>query len=229
MKAQCERCREIVELGFSLAAGGIDVTCPACKQAYFVAASTATAAPVVPVAPVAEPGGTPCPKCGHRQSGGESCKKCGLVFARWTPAAAAAASVDAEAERLWAQVLEAWDQPARHDAVLAAVQRGGHFAWLAARYRQAKDERGAADAMTARGLERLEKVVVTTLVMSGSKRETAATVPYRNTIIVMGLLLLMIAGGLVWGLSRKNAGRAEDDGAPLKPIVPHRVQRAPAQ
>ena len=38
MKAQCERCKEIVALVFVVEGGGIRVTCPSCEGVYVVAA-----------------------------------------------------------------------------------------------------------------------------------------------------------------------------------------------
>ena len=56
MKAQCERCKEIVPLSFVLADGGITVSCPACQASYFVPSSIPTPTPTTTPKP-----GSPSP------------------------------------------------------------------------------------------------------------------------------------------------------------------------
>jgi hypothetical protein len=216
VKAQCERCKEIVELRFALGSGGIDVECPECQARYFVPA------PVVgQEAPPAT--GKPCPKCGHRQLGGEACKKCGLVFSRWT-GSTTVLDDDAEGAALWARVVESWGDPARHDAVLAWVQRSTQFAWLAGKYRVAREERGAAaEPAVSTSLARIEKLALTTLVMSGSRKpgeaEGAGKTPYKKSMVVLMVLLVVLGVGLVAALMMRKPP-SEDRFEPAGPAVP---------
>ncbi len=142
MKAQCERCKEIVALEFRVTGGGIEVSCPGCEARYFVAEKKP--APDVPEArpepaPALE-GGTTCPKCGARQPAGEACRKCGLVYAKWKGEASIPAIGDArEAASLWARCEEVWSDEARHDAFVDFCRRAGVLAYAAARYRQKGD------------------------------------------------------------------------------------------
>jgi hypothetical protein len=97
VKAQCDRCKEIVPLTFRAQSGGIEVTCPSCDATYFVAETAAPAPAPAPVAgPVAADIAPPassdqmtCPKCGDVQKPAQACRRCGLIIARWTQLAQA--------------------------------------------------------------------------------------------------------------------------------------------
>src|SRR5262245_42818091 len=83
MKAQCERCKEIVLLVFKTEAAGIRVRCPSCAADYFVAGEPAEVVEekAPELAEPAEPDVAPemiCPKCGEPQKKAESCRRCGL-------------------------------------------------------------------------------------------------------------------------------------------------------
>ncbi len=120
MKAQCERCKEIVPLAFTLGDGGIDVTCPACGQRYFVAGGARDDAPPPPPKPSPPPPAASLP-----------------------PAPAGAADAFALCE-------EKWEDDALHDAFLAACREAGSYAYAAARYRGATADPARADRAHAR-------------------------------------------------------------------------------
>jgi hypothetical protein len=136
VKAQCERCKEIVPLAFVVVGEGIEVTCPACAERYVVAA-TRSSTPATPATT------TPtCPKCGEARRG-EACVRCGLVFANWDPEKVGGVAGNAEAQALWDRCVEAWADDARHEAFIEHCRRAGILAFAAARYRQ----RGAEDRL----------------------------------------------------------------------------------
>ena len=47
-----------------------------------------------------------------------------------------AASVHPNLEALWQTVVERWDDPARHDALMGTVAQQNAFAWAAAKYKE---------------------------------------------------------------------------------------------
>ena len=234
MKAECERCHASVELAFAPVAGGIQVSCPACHETYFGASGEKKAAPAAPApAPAPAVAAADCPKCGlaGARDRGEACPRCGLVFARWTGGDAAATATDVEAAALWSAVEADWDDPARHDAFLAFCQRTAQFPFAAARYRAAQAARGAAaEPHAARALERLSKLAFTALELS-AKREPRepARAPYRNTMAVLGLVLILIVGGLVWAIfyQQTKATKLDEGDDRVVPAV-RQVGPAPA-
>lgn len=227
MKAQCDRCKEIVPLEFALAAGGIQVRCPACHACYFVAAGD----PASPVAPSAPPKVTrlpgaemTCPKCGEAQPRADACRRCGLLQARWRGSLAAADASSPElahareAAALWAEVETGWDDPARHDTFLAYCQKSGTYAFAASRYRAALAER-PGDAIAERRLRQVRHLAELAL-LSPRPRAEAERTPFGGAMVVLGLIVLLVVGGLAWALwFRVPAG----DDAPRRP-----ERRAPA-
>ena len=216
MKADCERCREEVELSFAPAPGGIDVTCPKCGATYFVA----SAAPAPQVAPA---DGSGCPKCGAARRG-EACQRCGLVFARWKGEASERAEAG-EAAALWAACEADWDDPARHDAFLACCQRTAQFPFAAARYRAARASRGAAaEPAASRALERIEKLALTALQLSSPRAPgSAGGLPYKNAMAVLAVVLFLIVGGLLWAIFKQQARGPDDVEERVVPALPGTV------
>jgi ribosomal protein S27E len=221
VKTRCASCDAEVELVFAPAPGGIQVTCPACRTTSFVPAS-APGADAAASAPPAREGETTCPKCGEIQPVAAACRRCGLVFARWTGGAAAAED-DAEATRLWAACEAGWDDPSQHDAFIAFCHRRGDLPLAAGRYRAAGQARGAKDSQVTRALARIEKLALTTLELSAPReRRAEKNAPYRNALLVLAALLVLVALGLVWAVfkQQQRAGRAADEPDRVVPVTP---------
>ena len=136
MKAQCEKCKEIVALDFRVSDGGIEVTCGGCAARYFVAQRQVEGAPAADAPPAEPPKDTVsrCPKCAEPTGDRDACRRCGLVFALWNPEAAALPDV-AESAELWARVEAAWDSEEAHDAFIEHCRKAGALAVAASRYR----------------------------------------------------------------------------------------------
>jgi hypothetical protein len=198
VKAQCDRCREIVTLEFSVAAGGIDVICPACKQAYFVSAKTRAATPP----PVAGGDGTICPKCSEMQPRAEACRKCGLVFAKWRGPEVLADTDDPslegarEAAALFALCEEAWTDASRHDAFVAHCRRTEAFGFAAARYRAALAK--APDDEIAAGRLKQIRSLAEFLIRVPDKSGKREPTPYRGTMIVLGVAVALCIAGAIF-------------------------------
>lgn len=185
MKAQCERCKEIVPFEFALDGDGIRVHCPACDETYQVR-PTPTPAPV-PVA-VPDPDSMTCPKCAHAQKQADACRRCGLVIANWNPSAAPAAPADAaETAALWAACEEGWSDDARHDAFIEACRKLGVLAHAAARYRQAADRPGAADKLAR--IRTLAEQSLAVAVRTEKKTTSRSKLPLY--VLLLAIILIM--------------------------------------
>jgi hypothetical protein len=179
VKAQCERCKEIVPLEFSVGIGGIEVSCPSCKETYFVR-GTGTQ-------PAASPAEVTCPKCGAGQKASDACRRCGLVFANWDPAKAAGPEVSdaTEAAALWDRCLEDWDDGARHEAFIEHCRRSGVLALAAARYRQHEGRAGAADR-----LKQIRTLAEQSLVVAPRTDMTKRKTPLWVGVVIVVLVFL---------------------------------------
>ena len=153
MKAQCERCKEIVPLEFTVEGSAIRVKCPSCSEVYVVAGTAAAPAPTPP--PPVE-GGMTCPKCGAVQKPADACRKCGLVIENWKGGAEQVPAPGA-ATALFTKCEEDWSDAARHEAFIDHCRRAGSLAYAASRYRQ----RGGADEWLGRIRDLAEQTLMT--------------------------------------------------------------------
>ena len=124
--------------------------------------------------------------------------------------------MQAELEAVWQKVVDAWDDPARHDGLMGLVAQESAFAWAAAKYKER-----AGDPVADRQLERIRKAALATMFASGSKkRETHS--PYRSTIVIFVVLIVVLLVGLV-GMKMISATHVEDPTprAPTTTPAPH--------
>jgi hypothetical protein len=155
VKAQCDRCREIVPLEFTVEGNGIRVRCPACAGDYVVTGVGPAGDPAPAATPVPRGlgvGGMTCPKCGQAQRPAAACRRCGLLVASWRPEDAAqgpAPGPAREAAALWTACEGAWHESPRHDAFIDHCRRAGLLALAAARYGQRAGPDGVAAARLA--------------------------------------------------------------------------------
>ena len=99
--------------------------------------------------------------------------------------------MSAELESAWQVVVDKWDDKAAHDKLLGVAAQSGSFAWVAARYKQR-----AGDPIADAQLERIRKSAIATMFATGSKRPEP-DLPYKRTIIILGVLLVMLVLGLI--------------------------------
>jgi len=109
----------------------------------------------------------------------------------------------------WDQAVANWDDPARHDALLAQVATFSCFAWAAARYRER-----AGDPVADKALERLRKAATATMLATATVRKDEEKVPYRNAILILIALVILIAVGMIYAKARDHAPRAEEAEGP---------------
>jgi hypothetical protein len=193
VKAQCDRCKEIVPLEFALADDHIKVHCPSCDARYPVSPLAEARSP----RPEAPNQGVTCPKCGEDQPTRDSCRRCGLVFERWRGVEAVADASElpiataTELAARWKALTDDWSDAARHDAFVAACRAAGAFGYAAVRYRS----RGTDPVATARLAE--IRILAEQSLATPSRAEP--TLPPGRVIAISGLVVIIaFAGYYFW-------------------------------
>lgn len=172
-----------------------------------------------------------CPKCGEPRRDEPACRACGLAAARMEAYAQARdAAVPGSLRVAWDALIEAWDEPARHDRVLQLTVQHGCYAWTAERYRGVRARRGAdatdpyrvasdrrgADA-TDHYLERIRRAAEAALLVTATRRERTGPQPYRGTTMLLALIVVMIVLGVLYATFVRARG-ATQGGAPAPPM-----------
>jgi len=101
----------------------------------------------------------------------------------------------------WEDAVAHWDDPAKHTALLGLVAQHNCFAWAAARYKER-----AGDAIADQQLARVQSSAVAAMFVQ-SARKKAEPQPYRQTLILLAALLLMLVLGLVFATILHNNAR----------------------
>lgn len=96
-------------------------------------------------------------------------------------------------EAAWARAVERWDDRARHEALLGLVAQHSAFAWAAGKYKER-----VGDPIADAQLERLRKSATATLLATATKKPESKDGPYKRTMLLGVLLLVMLALGLVY-------------------------------
>ncbi len=226
MKLQCELCREIVAADFRIEGDGIEVRCPACQKSFTVAATREAAA----AEPPRPSGDLTCPKCGDTQPPAPACRTCGLLAERMASFERDRdASVPATVTEAWQAVESSWDDGAAHDRFLDEVTGALAYAWGAQRYRAAL-RLHPGDARATEALARLTRMAEATLLAGATRKVPAAPVPYRNVVILLVALVVLIGVGVTYALVATST-REEPPGAshPTTPRKkPKKDKAAPA-
>jgi hypothetical protein len=110
----------------------------------------------------------------------------------------------------WQHAVEGWDERARHDEVLRLVTQHDAYAWAAARYRDRLKEL-PGDAVGTEQLARIKRAAEATLVAHAAVRDTKTPGPYRNTMLILVVFVLLIVAGLLYAMVRGGG----------KPDMPH--------
>ncbi len=229
MKIQCELCREIVPIGaFRVAGDGIEVTCEACGDSFFVSTSgepaggergqDAGAASESPREAVAEHE-MRCPKCDLVQPRTGACRACGLraeLFEEY--ALEHAEEAPPELEALWECCEAEWDDEAAHDRFVEGAAVSLAYAYAARRYRSVLRRRGD-DPIAHRQLDRLARMAEVTLTSAAAARRhsDAGDEPYKKVIMLLMVLVLLAGiGGMYLLLKRaKDVGSETRQPAPV--------------
>lgn len=152
-----------------------------------------------------------CPKCGAaRRDLAAACPRCGLAADRMAGFESRRdTAVSPELVAAWDATLAAWDDRARHDALIGLVARHDAYAWAAARYRTRGD-----DPIAARELARIRKATEVTLLVGAAARPDDARKPYRALIAVLLLMLVAIVGGLLYTSALRDRAASSTPTAP---------------
>lgn len=108
----------------------------------------------------------------------------------------------------WQRTLDRWDDPARHEELLALVARHACFAWASARYKER-----AGDPVADRQLERLSRAALATMLASASARAGRPRGPYRRFVMWLVVMVVMMLLGL--GLAKLGL-----EAQPVRPALP---------
>ncbi len=143
-----------------------------------------------------------CPKCDAAIVAGTSaCKKCGLAIDRMDSfAASREVAVPEPLVRAWELAVDHWSDHARHEEVLRLITQNDAYAWGAAKYRSR-----AGDPIADKFLERVRKSAEVTMLTSATARNVVQKNPYRNTIMLLVIVILGIAGAALYA-SIKSSG-----------------------
>jgi hypothetical protein len=109
----------------------------------------------------------------------------------------------------WKRATEAWDDKARHDALLGLVAQHNCFAWAAARYKER-----AGDPVADVQLERLRKSATAVMLATAATRKPAMS-RYTTTVwVLLAILSIVIVGILAVNKLRQDRGSRP---APTRP------------
>ncbi len=150
-----------------------------------------------------------CPKCGSTvKESAEACARCGLAVARMESFSATQASAASEVLRAaWDKLVESWDDEARHEAMIRLATDQGEIGWLAGRYREQTRQR-SGDEVSTRMLERIRKAGEATLFASATMRKASKEPkPYKNTVAVLGLMIVMLVVAVAYVFLRSRGVR----------------------
>ncbi len=186
MRVECEACRELVVANLAIDGDTVRATCPSCNA---VTTTTTTGAPAIEPALL-------CPKCGaSRKADAKACPTCGIAVERMAAFEAARdANVPEVLLAAWTSVTEAWDDAARHDELMRLVAANDCYAWAAGRYRTRRD------AVAQRQLDRIRRAAEATMLASATVRDRGTPKPYRATLAILAMMIIVIAAGLFYAL-----------------------------
>jgi hypothetical protein len=160
-----------------------------------------------------------CPKCGTaRVETRTSCAKCGLAHEKMAAFEQARDAVPEALTTAWDGAVASWDDSAKHDELLRLVTQNDAYAWAAARYRDRMRER-ADDAIAKAQLDRVRRAAEATLAATAAARPSRVPEPYRRTVFLLGILIIVIIAGLVYRIARGRTSEPVPDRAPIPPHV----------
>jgi hypothetical protein len=139
-----------------------------------------------------------CPKCvGERPPDALFCPHCGLAWVNFRPEQT---QVPEELARAFRHALEAWDDPARHDALLALATRTGQLPAVGRLYRL-RLVAAPMDPVAQRGRDEvLRRAAAASEVMRARPEEVAGPKLARWAAILVGGVVLVLLAGLVFRL-----------------------------
>lgn len=133
-----------------------------------------------------------CPKCvGERPEGALSCRHCGLVYVNYRPEETAPSPELAAAFR---EALAAWDDPAKHEHVLALATRLGELPQVGRLYRL-RLAAAPLDPMSQRGRDEvLRRAAAASEVLRSAEAKSSGTPGWQYALVgILGLGVALLA------------------------------------
>jgi hypothetical protein len=157
-----------------------------------------------------------CPKCGAaRDDARTNCPSCGLAHAKMAAFETARDAVPDALAEAWSNAVKRWEDSTRHDELLRLVGQHDSYAWAAARYRE-QLRATPDDTVAPAQLDRLRRAAEATMMSNAATRKATQPTPYRGTIAILGLMIILIIAGLVYAMARSSD---EPEGA-VEPVPP---------
>jgi uncharacterized Zn finger protein (UPF0148 family) len=167
---------------------------------------------------------TVCAKCGTAlRDGAEACPSCGLAVAKMASYAEKEAQVGAPIKAAWDAVLASWDDEARHEALFKRIAESGEYTWAAARYREQSRTR-PGDPIATKQQERIKRALEATLLVSATKRETPGATPYKNTVMLLGIMIVLLLLGGAYMILKSGNSKTTDLPPPRPGVVAPQVR-----
>ncbi len=113
----------------------------------------------------------------------------------------------------WQAAVDKWDDPARHEAFIAQIAQHRCFAYGAARYKER-----AGDPTADRQLARLQKSATAALLATGTTRDEPTKNPYRATMALFVVLVVLAIGGLVYTAVLHSRATSKPQGLPTRQL-----------
>ncbi len=239
MRVECAACHQVVSPSLAINSANVGMTCPNCEAPITAAAlataetddETATTTPMprikqlddkaaaVRLATTPPPlkdgtlaaKGPECPKCGTPiKTGASACATCGLATARMaTWKAEREEAVPEEVRTAWEAVMASWADEAKHDALFHLVTARGEYGWAAGRYREQARER-IADKVAPKQMDRIRRAIEATMAVSATAREKPEASPYRNTAMLLAVLIIVLVVGMAYMFLKSRRGAPEE-------------------
>lgn len=244
MRVECAACHQVVSPSLAINSANVGLTCPSCgaqiSSSSLASAETddeiATTTPLPRIGRLDDRAATvklattppplkdgtlaakspECPKCGTAlRPGAVACVTCGLATARMaTFKSERDQAVPAEIKAAWDAVLESWTTEATHDALFNLVAARGEYGWAAGRYREQARER-VGDQVAPKQMDRIRRAIEATMVVSATARDKPQASPYRNTAMLLAVLIVMLVVGMAYMFLKSR--HSESDEAPPQP------------
>jgi len=219
VRVECPSCHQVVNPALAINSADVGMTCPSCGKHIDKDALAAgeTDDDIKTTTPIPSTKAKVCAKCGTPlREGAEACASCGLAVAKMATFAGKEDSVPAALKAAWEGVVATWSDEAKHDALFKLVTEYGEYSWAAAKYReQARNRPG--DELAAKQQEKLKRALEAQLMVSSSKKDKPGAQPYKSTVTMLGVLVILLIIGMVY-LFLKS--KSQQDNPPEPPPPP---------
>jgi uncharacterized Zn finger protein (UPF0148 family) len=229
VRVECPSCHAVVSPALAINSSQADVgmTCSHCGKTIpaDVLKQAETDDEVAMTTPIPTTKSKVCAKCSTPlRDGAEACPSCGLVVAKMASYAETEAQVSEPIKAAWDSVMESWDDEARHDKLFRLVAEAGEYTWAATRYREQSRTR-PADSITTKQQEKIKRALEATLLVSSTRKEKADATPYKGTVMLLGILIIMmVLGGVYMFIKSKNTKTEDPPPPPPSGVVSPQVR-----